>query len=83
MFIKILSSYNLESIAIYELVGIEESALSAVLLRAERRGCKVYDFFKLLPFTKKTLAEFYNVNPVKRMPSGINFFSCVLVRNRS
>ena len=74
MFVKILSSYNLKSVAIDELIGIEECALSAVLLRAERRSCKVNDFFKRLPFTKKTLAKFYDVNPVKRTPDGINPF---------
>ena len=74
MFVKILSSYNLESIAIDEFVGIEECTLSAVLLRTEGRSGKVNDFFKRLPFTKKTLAELDNVNPIESAPDGINSF---------
>lgn len=56
MFVEILSTDNLKSIAIYEFVCIQKGTLSAVLLWTEGRSCKVYDFFKRLPLSKKTFA---------------------------
>ena len=77
MFVKILAPDNLKAVVVDELIGIKESTLSAVLLRAEWRCSKVNDLFKYLPVTQETLAEFYNVNPIKVTPSGISFFLSV------
>ena len=56
LLVEILAAHHLETVAIDEFVGIEESALAAALFRIKWRGGKIDDFLYYLSFAKKSLA---------------------------
>jgi hypothetical protein len=74
VFFQILTTNNLETVAVYQAVCVEKSTLPTAFIRIEGTGCEIDDLDKFLTFAKEALTQVHHVYPVAFTPRGISVF---------